>query len=485
MGPTGMKIRSRGLLQVLGRRVIGQSAAAGDAPMAKPEPLGDTAPVGDLPMNQHTATPSQTDPKAPISIVPGNVPTPKMAYSPAVKAGDWVFVAGQLATDFKNGLAPEVVPQNKSVVSQLGLEADFIFKNLKTTFEAAGCDMDRDSVRIWQWYTSDYPTLEEFAAGNADPRLCVDAYQKAQKQYLSEPRPATSGVSIRQLAIGKAELEIDVICIADGKPSMGFGGSEDWPAPAIRHGDWVFISGLVAPSVGDAPGTWFDSAIEAQTERVLQKLAKLAESAGSSLGRAVKADVYLPNPADYAGMDAVWKRWFPNNPPARSVVPHVGLGAAGARVQIALTLLATGSSLSMETIETSEAPEPFSHEPQAVKVGNFLFLSQQMATTSKGELAPGMLRVPEYPWYGSPGTAQMRYMMQNVAAICEKAGTKLDYVVKRQCFHPDSQWFQESINEWAAHFPGVKPASTTLKIGGPLVVPGANTMLDLIAYVPD
>jgi enamine deaminase RidA (YjgF/YER057c/UK114 family) len=78
----------------------------------------------------------------------------------------------------------------------------------------------------------------------------------------------------------------------------------------------------------------------------------------------------------------------------------------------------------------------------------------------------------------------MRYMMKNVAAICEKAGTKQEYVVRRACFHPDPQWFQESIDEWAAHFPGVKPASTTLKIGGPLVIPGANTLLDLIAYVP-
>jgi enamine deaminase RidA (YjgF/YER057c/UK114 family) len=471
-----MKLRNSGLLRVLGRRAVGQIAAVEDDSPA-PQPLdGAILRFGEEPMNQHSALPTSVDPKAPVSIVPGNVPTPKMAYSPAIRAADWVFVAGQLATDFKNGLAPEVVPKNRNITSQLGLEADFILRNLKTTFEAAGCDMDRDSVRIWQWYTSQYPTLEEFAAGKADPRVCVDPYQVAQKAYLSEPRPATSGVSIRQLAIGKAELEIDVICIADGKSSVGFGGSEEWPAPAIRHGDWVFISGMVAPDPSsEKPGTWFGSTIEAQTERVLQKLAKLAEAAGTSLARAVKADVYLPNPADYAGMDAVWKRWFPK-PPARTVVPHVGLGAAGARIQVALTLLANSSSLTIETIETSAAPEPFSHEAQGVKAGNFLFLSQQMAVTSSGELAPGMLRVPEYPWYGAPGTAQMRFMMQNVSAICEKAGTKLEHVVKRQCFHPEDQWFQESITEWAAHFPGVKPASTTLKIGGPLVIPGANTM---------
>jgi hypothetical protein len=37
---------------------------------------------------------------------------------------------------------------------------------------------------------------------------------------------------------------------------------------------------------------------------------------------------------------------------------------------------------------------------------------------------------------------------------------------------------------WASRIPGDKPASTTLGIGGPLVVPGAHFLLDLISYVP-
>jgi enamine deaminase RidA (YjgF/YER057c/UK114 family) len=456
-------------------------------------------------------TPSaKTDSMAPVAIIPGNVPSPKMAYSPAVKAGGWVFVAGQLATDFKNGLDPQVIPQNKHLDSQLGREAHYIFKNLAATVAEAGCDLSKDTVRIWQWFSSQYPTAEEFAAGTGLPRISVDPYHEARDQALSQPRPASTGMAIRQLAIGGAELEIDVICIADGGKSVGTSMPEGLPpppggySPAIRRGDWIFLAGelpvdwqgdflssvhlgepsSVAKEARHNPYYWFGVPIEKQTDYLLQKLTKIAEAAGSSLARAVKADVYLPNPADYAGMDKVWKRWFPKNPPARCVIPHVGLGSMGSRVEIALTLLANDSKLTIETIETPDAPEPFSHEPQAVKAGNFLFLSQQMAYDSSGQLAPGMLRVPEYPWYGSPGKAQMRYMMKNVAAICEKAGTKLEYVVRRACFHPDPQWFQESIDEWAAHFPGVKPASTTLKIGGPLVIPGANTLLDLIAYVP-
>lgn len=46
-----------------------------------------------------------TDPKAPKAIWP-DVPEPLMPYSPAVKAADWIFVSGQLASDFKTGIAP-------------------------------------------------------------------------------------------------------------------------------------------------------------------------------------------------------------------------------------------------------------------------------------------------------------------------------------------------------------------------------------------
>jgi enamine deaminase RidA (YjgF/YER057c/UK114 family) len=184
-------------------------------------------------------------------------------------------------------------------------------------------------------------------------------------------------------------------------------------------------------------------------------------------------------------MEKVWKRWFPHNPPARCVIPYMGLGGKGSRVEIALTLLAKDSPLKIEIVKTSKAPKPFSHEPQAVKVGNLLFLSQQLPCDENGSLIPEGARNPNFPYYGLPSQAQMRYMLKNVAAICEAAGTTLENVVRRACFHDSGEHFAEAMQEWAAHFPERKPCSTTLIIGGPLVVPGAHTLLDLIAYVPD
>jgi hypothetical protein len=101
------------------------------------------------------------------------------------------------------------------------------------------------------------------------------------------------------------------------------------------------------------------------------------------------------------------------------------------------------------------------------------------------EMAAYYVERLSFPYYGLMDQPQMRYMLKNTAAICEAAGTTLGNIVRRTCFHVSGNDFAESMTEWASHFPNRKPCSTTLIIGGPLVVEGANTLLDMIAYVPD
>jgi enamine deaminase RidA (YjgF/YER057c/UK114 family) len=449
------------------------------------------------------------------AIWPGDIPKPLAPYSPAIKAGGWLFVAGQLASDFETGIAPECRLPNPNLGDQLRLQSDFVLKNLAALHEAAGMDMRTDPVRIYQWFASKYPTMEEFAAGNTWPRISITPYLETRNLYIDEPRPASTGMGIREdgLLVRGTILEVDMISMEkqEGVEKQGFPVPEGVPSPlagyspAIRHGDWVFLAGeipvdwqgdyLSPQHLGEPSGLardarvnpyfWYGSEIEAQTDYTLQKLERIADAAGSSLERCVKATVYIASPNDFAGMDRVWKRWFPERPPARVVIPYMGLGGKGSRVEIAMKMLAKDSELQIETVETSAAPEPLGHEPQAVKAGPFLFFSTQMAFDSSGALAEETKRHPEFPWYKQPAKLQMRYMLKNVAAISEAAGTSLDQLCRRQAFHDDFTWFAETMeDEWASHFPGDKPASTTLRIGGPMVVPGANILLDLIGYIP-
>ena len=448
--------------------------------------------------------------KAPQAIWADDSPQPLMPYSPAVKAGGWLFISGQLASDFKTGIAPEAEPPNPNVEGRLKWQSHYLLKNINKVVEAAGMDLSKDAVRIWQWFTSPYPTLEEFADGKTWPRISITDYLNARNDYILEPRPASTGMGMKELPVRGALVEVDMILIEGGK-SDGYSTPEDVPSPlagyspAIRRGDWVFLAGEIpvdwkgdygaskrwgaesalAPEARINPFVWYGSEIEQQTDYVLWKLSKIAKAAGSSLERAVKADVYIGDPSDYDGMERVWKKWFPKNPPARCVIPYMGLGGKGSRVEVALTLLSNESKLKVEPVYTDKAPQPFSHEPQAVRAGNFLFLSQLMGADDTGVLPGDLNRHPNFPYYGQPAKDQMNRILKHVAAICEAGGTSLENVVRRACFHDDGQWFAESITEWAAHFPGVKPASTTMMLNGPLVVPGAHQLLDLTAWIPD
>jgi len=87
---------------------------------------------------------------------------------------------------------------------------------------------------------------------------------------------------------------------------------------AIRAGGFVFVSGQVAldPATGRvAPGD-----VSAQTERVLQNLSAVLAAAGSDPSRVVRTGVFLRNMNDFAAMNAVYARWFPEGPPARTTI---------------------------------------------------------------------------------------------------------------------------------------------------------------------
>ena len=43
-------------------------------------------------------------------IRPAEMPVPHPTFTPALRFGRWVFVSGAMATDFANGLVPEVLP---------------------------------------------------------------------------------------------------------------------------------------------------------------------------------------------------------------------------------------------------------------------------------------------------------------------------------------------------------------------------------------
>ena len=91
---------------------------------------------------------------------------------------------------------------------------------------------------------------------------------------------------------------------------------------AIVAGGFVFCSGTagIHPVTGEIP-----PGIEAQTELALQNLAAVLGAAGASMADVVKTTVFYADPDDFARLNAVYARFMPDPPPARSAPANVRL----------------------------------------------------------------------------------------------------------------------------------------------------------------
>ncbi len=60
--------------------------------------------------------------------------------------------------------------------------------------------------------------------------------------------------------------------------------------------------------------------LEAQAAQALDNLGAVLAAAGMSYGNVVKTTVFLSDMADFAAVNAVYEKYFPTDPPARSCV---------------------------------------------------------------------------------------------------------------------------------------------------------------------
>ena len=91
---------------------------------------------------------------------------------------------------------------------------------------------------------------------------------------------------------------------------------------AIVAGNLVFCSGTagIDPATG-SPG----DGIEAQTELALRNLEAILTAAGAALSTLVKTTIFYANVEDFATINAVYARFMPDPPPARSAPANVAL----------------------------------------------------------------------------------------------------------------------------------------------------------------
>ncbi len=103
-------------------------------------------------------------------------------------------------------------------------------------------------------------------------------------------------------------------------------------------------------------------------------------------------------------------------------------------------------------IATDAAPKAIGPYSQAVRVGDFLFLSGQVAINpATGELVADSF------------AAQVRQIFKNIEAVLKAAGADFSRVVKTTVFLKDMGKFAEMNGIYAEYFPSDPPARSAIQ----------------------
>jgi 2-iminobutanoate/2-iminopropanoate deaminase len=102
----------------------------------------------------------------------------------------------------------------------------------------------------------------------------------------------------------------DVYPIGKKNPNLPF-------HPAVRAGDYIFVSGQVAK---DADGNMISGTIEVETKGTIEAIARILAEEGATLADVVRVTTYLDDVRDFGRYNKVFGEYFKDAVLARTTV---------------------------------------------------------------------------------------------------------------------------------------------------------------------
>jgi reactive intermediate/imine deaminase len=274
-----------------------------------------------------------------------------LPFSPAVKAGGLIYVAGHMATDEKGQVIQgDIKAQTKRALDNIGQ----VLKAADSSFENVA------SVYVYLKSAADFPAMNE-----------------VYRTYFPKDPPGRTTVQ-SDFVLPGGLIEISMIAIPRGKERKVIHPS-DWmksPNPysyGIRSGDTLFLAGLVSRNGKDNSVVTGD--IKAQTKAVMDNAGEILKAAGMAHSDVATSRVYITDAAAFQDMNSVYRTYFPKDPPARATVKA---GLMGPQFVVEITMIAVKGP-AREAITTPNADgspgRPNPNLSSAIRVGNRLYLS--------------------------------------------------------------------------------------------------------------
>ncbi|MDA1324932.1 MAG: Rid family hydrolase [Proteobacteria bacterium] len=247
---------------------------------------------------------------------------PTSGYSPALTAGDFVFLPGSTTMAMVdepsiNGVAAAArMPEGMQWGGQpIKLETEFIVtERIAPSLELAGSRLE-DVVKAQIYLT--------------DPND-YSAFNEAWARHFGEDGPALSVIPCieRGLAVIDGKIEINILALksngATKKQHIDAGivpGFRHQPQ-AVKAGDMLFLSGLMAIDENglkanarpDPHQPWFGSSAAAQAEIIIDHASRLCEAAGTSIANAVRIQQFHTDMSEFYPVYKAWERTLDGAP---------------------------------------------------------------------------------------------------------------------------------------------------------------------------
>jgi enamine deaminase RidA (YjgF/YER057c/UK114 family) len=417
-------------------------------------------------------------------------------FSHAVSAGPFVFLAGVAADETGEVAAdarvkpPYAISPQADVVSQ----TDYVFGKYKARLEALGGTAN-DFVQVEQHIPS-----KQYADGYIDT--------SRGSGYMDKGRPTSAllatgdllpegcvinptGIAVIADGDTKKEIPESTAGYQDALTQDEYGDSYEEEGPfneIVTAGGYVFTVGdvandwdlgTIAPGVKVNPAIWWGNEIRNETEFLLNRLKGWLESVGTGLENLVHVSVYLTDMRDLFELDRVWKKVWPENPPARTVIGCRGLGTPrkeadgldhldeAVKTEFIARSMRPGFGIEREVV--SSGNDPITHEAEAVKAGNLLWISGQYAGGEDGLATKAKT------------ADQLEYIFGTLDATCKAGGTSIDRLVRLRAFLSDPEDAPLVYAALKKAVPSDPPTVLVTSVPGPFPVPGATVMMDAVA----
>jgi reactive intermediate/imine deaminase len=360
-----------------------------------------------------------------------------LPFSPGVLSGDFLYLAGSIG--------------NKPGTLELpaGIEAQTrqTMANLESVLKAAGMDFSR--VVSANVYLTD---VRHFAAMN-----------EVYRTYFPKDPPVRATVEA-DIAIPGALVEISMIAARPGveRKVIAPAGMQSPQLPyswGIQVGSTLFISGATArnPRTLEPEG----KTVQDQTRNILQNVGLVLESAGMSYKDVTHCRVWIDDARDFAGMNEVYRTFFPEAPPSRATV-RADLMNAQFLSEIQCTAVKDPARRVVAPAGAGPSTVPLS---PAIEAGGRLFVSGMLGRGPNG--------------YSGDVKEQTRLTLQNLKAALNAGGLDFKDVVETMVYLTDIRYFN-AMNEVYREMVG-SPFPARATVGSQLMAPEALVEIVMLA----